>query len=201
LTRRPTSTIENCRRRRLRLAGTAKQARVPIHVIETKFAEANLFVPEVFADGRGLFKETYSTAKYRALGLGDEFVQDSISHSARNVLRGLHYDRRMSKLVQVLRGRGFDAIADLREGSPTYLHWQGFVLSEGNHHQLYVPAGFAHGFLALSDDVILSYKHGALHDPAQERSVRWNDPTLAIAWPLEGEPILSAKDRVAPFLR
>jgi dTDP-4-dehydrorhamnose 3,5-epimerase len=102
--------------------------------------------------------------------------------------------------VQVLRGRIFDVIVDLREGSPTSLRWQGFELSADNHRQLYVPAGFAHGFLALTDDVIFSYKHGALHDPAHERSVRWNDPTLAIAWPLTGDPILSAKDRAAPPL-
>jgi dTDP-4-dehydrorhamnose 3,5-epimerase len=173
---------------------------MPIQVLETKFAEVKIFVPEVFEDGRGFFKETYSTQKYRALGLNDEFVQDSISYSLKNVIRGLHYDPRMSKLVQVLRGQAFDAIADVRLESPTYLQWQGFYLNDGNHHQLYVPAGFAHGYLALSDDVIFSYKHGALHDPAHERSVRWNDPTLAIAWPLESEPILSAKDRVAPLL-
>ena len=173
---------------------------MPIEVLPTDFADAKLFVPEVFPDERGFFKETYSTAKYRALGLLDDFVQDSVSFSKKNVLRGLHYDTRMSKLVQVLRGRIFDAIADLREGSPTYLHWQGFELSQGDHRQLYVPPGFAHGFLALSDDVIFSYKHGALYDPATEVSVRWNDPTLKIAWPLDGEPILSAKDRAAPLL-
>ena len=173
---------------------------MPIQVFPTDFAEARIFVPEVFNDERGFFKETYSTAKYRALGLTDEFVQDSVSFSRRNVIRGLHYDVRMSKLVQVLRGRIFDVIVDLRDGSPTSLRWQGFELSEDNHRQLYVPAGFAHGFLALSDEVVFSYKHGALHDPAHERSVRWNDPTLAIAWPLTGDPILSAKDRAAPPL-
>jgi dTDP-4-dehydrorhamnose 3,5-epimerase len=173
---------------------------MPIQVLPTDFVEARIFVPEVFEDERGFFKETYSTAKYRALGLSDEFVQDSVSFSRQNVLRGLHYDVRMSKLVQVLRGRIFDVIVDLRDGSPTSLRWQGFELSADNHRQLYVPAGFAHGFLALTDDVIFSYKHGALHDPAHERSVRWNDPTLAIAWPLTGDPILSAKDRSAPPL-
>jgi dTDP-4-dehydrorhamnose 3,5-epimerase len=173
---------------------------MPIQVFPTDFAEARIFVPEVFNDERGFFKETYSTAKYRALGLTDEFVQDSVSFSRRNVIRGLHYDVRMSKLVQVLRGRIFDVIVDLRDGSPTSLRWQGFELSEDNHRQLYVPAGFAHGFLALSDEVVFSYKHGALHDPAHERSVRWNDPALGIAWPLEGEPILSPKDRAAPTL-
>jgi len=174
---------------------------MPIQVLETKFSDAKLFVPDVFADARGFFKETYSTEKYRALGLTDDFVQDSVSRSSKNVLRGLHYDPRMSKLVQVLRGRIFDAIADVREGSPTYLQWQGFELSDDNHHQLYVPAGFAHGFLALSDDVIFSYKHGTLHDASRERAIRWNDPTLGIAWPLDGDPVLSAKDSGAPLLR
>jgi len=173
---------------------------MPIQVLPTDFVDARIFVPEVFEDERGFFKEAYSTAKYKALGLSDEFVQDSVSFSRRNVIRGLHYDVRMSKLVQVLRGRIFDVIVDLREGSPTSLRWQGFELSAENHRQLYVPAGFAHGFLALSDDVVFSYKHGALHDPAHERSVRWDDPTLAIAWPLAGDPILSAKDRAAPPL-
>ena len=173
---------------------------MPIQVLPTDFVDARIFVPEVFEDERGFFKEAYSTAKYKALGLSDEFVQDSVSFSRRNVIRGLHYDVRMSKLVQVLRGRIFDVIVDLREGSPTSLRWQGFELSAENHRQLYVPAGFAHGFLALSDDVVFSYKHGALHDPAHERSVRWDDPTLAIAWPLAGDPILSAKARAAPPL-
>jgi dTDP-4-dehydrorhamnose 3,5-epimerase len=173
---------------------------MPINVFDTDFAEAKIFVPEVFEDERGFFKETYSTAKYRALGLADEFVQDSLSFSKKNVIRGLHYDRRMSKFVQVLRGRIYDVIVDLREGSTTHLRWQGFYLSEHDHRQLYVPPGFGHGFLALSDDVVFSYKHGALYDPAQEGAVRWNDPKLAIAWPLDGEPILSAKDRAAPFV-
>jgi dTDP-4-dehydrorhamnose 3,5-epimerase len=173
---------------------------MPIQVVATKFADAKVFVPEVFSDARGFFKETYSTSKYRALGLSDDFVQDSVSFSSKNVLRGLHYDRRMSKLVQVLRGRIFDAIADLREDSPTYLQWQGFDLSEYDHRQLYVPAGFAHGFLALTDDVVFSYKHGALYDPACEAAVRWDDPRLAIEWPLDGPPLLSEKDARAPLL-
>ena len=173
---------------------------MPINVFDTDFAEAKIFVPEVFEDERGFFKETYSTVKYRALGLADEFVQDSLSFSKKNVIRGLHYDRRMSKFVQVLRGRAYDVIVDLRGGSRTHLRWQGFYLSEHDHRQLYVPPGFGHGFLALTDDVVFSYKLGALYDPAQEGAVRWNDPKLAIAWPLDGEPILSAKDRAAPFV-
>ena len=157
-------------------------------------------MPEVFEDDRGFFKETYSTTKYRALGVADDFVQDSVSVSSKNVIRGLHYDFAMSKFVQVLRGKIWDVIVDLRRSSPTYLRWQGFYLSEHNHRQLYIPAGFAHGFLALTDDVVFSYKHGALYDPAREGAIRWDDPALAIAWPLAGEPRVSAKDRAAPLL-
>lgn len=171
-----------------------------IQVLKTKFDDAKVFVPDVFEDDRGYFKETYSSGKYKALGLQDEFVQDSVSFSTKNVLRGLHFDVKMSKLVQVLRGRIFDVIVDVRQDSPTLHQWQGFYLTESNHRQLYVPAGFAHGILALSDEVIFNYKHGALHDPSRERSIRWNDPKLAIAWPLVGEPRLSEKDRNAPTL-
>ncbi len=105
----------------------------------------------------------------------------------------------MSKLVTVLRGRIWDVIVDLRAGSPSYLRWEGFELSEDNHVQLYIPKGFVHGFLAQSDDVVFSYKHSALHDASREFAYRWNDPTLAIAWPLDGKPILSAKDQTAPL--
>ncbi|MBC5811533.1 MAG: dTDP-4-dehydrorhamnose 3,5-epimerase [Candidatus Eremiobacteraeota bacterium] len=173
---------------------------MPIQRLATDFADAAIFIPEVFEDERGFFKETYSTAKYRALGLTDEFVQDSVSFSNKNVLRGLHFDRRMSKFVQVLRGTIFDVIADIRPGSLTFGHWQGFELSESSHRQLYIPPGFAHGFLTLTGDVIFSYKHGALYDPQFDGAVRWNDPTLAVTWPLTGEPRLSAKDRGAPLL-
>ena len=166
----------------------------------TKFADAFLFEPDVYEDDRGFFKETYSTKKYQDLGLKDTFVQDSVSFSSRNVIRGLHGDPLMSKLVQCLRGKIFDVLVDVREGSPTFRQWQGFYLTEHNHVQLYVPAGFAHGFLALSDDVVFSYKHSALHSDAREFAVRWNDPTIGIAWPLLGEPRLSAKDREAPLL-
>jgi dTDP-4-dehydrorhamnose 3,5-epimerase len=166
---------------------------------DTTLAGARLFFPDVYTDDRGFFKETYSTAKYRALGLADEFVQDSVSFSAQHVIRGLHGDPEMSKLITVLRGAIWDAIVDVRRDSPTYLKWEGFELSEHNHVQLYIPKGFAHGFLALTPDVVFSYKHGALHDPAREFAYRWNDPAFAIAWPLTAEPLLSAKDAAAAF--
>jgi len=164
---------------------------------DTTLADARLFFPDVYEDDRGFFKETYSTAKYRALGLLDDFVQDSVSFSAKNVIRGLHGDPEMSKLANVLRGTVWDVIVDVRKDSPTYLKWEGFELSEHNHVQLYIPKGFLHGFLALTDDVLFAYKHGALHDAQREVSYRWDDPTFAIAWPLAGEPRLSAKDRAA----
>jgi dTDP-4-dehydrorhamnose 3,5-epimerase len=165
-----------------------------IAVMPTSFAEAKVYVPDVFPDERGFFKETYSRNKYAALGMHDDWLQDSVSRSRRNVIRGMHVDPRMAKLVQALKGRIYDVIVDLREGSPTYKRWEGFDLSEDNHHQLYVPAGFAHGFLARSEEVVVMYKMSAHYDPAFEGGIRWNDPSVGIAWPLEGEPIVSPKD-------
>ena len=172
-----------------------------MQVLDTIFSDAKLYVPDVFEDDRGFFKETYNRDRYRAAGMLDEFVQDSVSVSSKIVIRGLHFDPQMSKFVQVLRGKIWDVIADVRSGSPTHGRWQGFYLSETNHRQLYIPPGFAHGFLALTDDVVFSYKHGAMYDPARERAIRWNDPTLAIAWPLVGNPRVSAKDEAAPLLQ
>ena len=158
------------------------------------FAEARVYVPDVFPDDRGYFKETFSRNKYAALGMNDDWVQDSVSRSRRNVIRGMHADRRMAKLVQALKGRIYDVIVDLREGSPTYKRWEGFTLSDENHHQLYVPAGFGHGFLAQSDEVVVMYKMSAHYDPAHEFGIRWNDSSVGITWPLDGEPVISPKD-------
>jgi len=167
-----------------------------LKIRETKFADAKLFEPDVFKDERGYFKETFSVDKYKSLGLEDVFVQDNVSRSHRNVLRGMHYDLRLSKMVQCLSGKIFDVIVDAREESPTYLQWEGYELTGENHLQLYVPKGFAHGFLALSDEAIVSYKQSEHFDPKHERGLAWDDPAIAIAWPLDGEPILSGKDRL-----
>ena len=164
----------------------------------TKFAEARVFIPDVFADDRGFFKETWSDPKYAALGLDLHFAQDSSSRSARNVLRGLHYDFRMAKLVQCLHGRIWDVIVDLRRESPTYLQWEGFDLTDSNHHQVFVPAGFGHGFLAL-DDVVVYYKNSVPYDAASEGAVSWRNPRIGVQWPLDGEPRLSAKDAAVPL--
>jgi dTDP-4-dehydrorhamnose 3,5-epimerase len=169
-----------------------------IQVRDTDFSDAKIYVPDVFDDDRGYFKETYSHDKYAAAGMRDAWVQDSVSRSRRNVIRGMHYDMRMAKLVQVLLGKIFDVIVDVREGSPTYKKWQGFELSADNHLQLYVPEGFAHGFIALGDDNIVQYKMTAHHDPAHERILSWKDPSVGIRWPLVGEPLLSPKDASAP---
>ncbi|HTX58115.1 MAG TPA: dTDP-4-dehydrorhamnose 3,5-epimerase [Verrucomicrobiae bacterium] len=165
-------------------------------------AGALLITPAVFSDARGFFKETYSRERYRACGVDAEFVQDNVSLSQRHVLRGLHGDPRMAKLVQVLTGRAFDVLVDLRDGSPTRLRWYGTELSAANHRQLYIPRGFLHGFLALEDATTLLYKQSALYDPAFEVGIAWNDPDVEIAWPLEGAaPLLSPKDAANPSLR
>jgi dTDP-4-dehydrorhamnose 3,5-epimerase len=152
----------------------------------------------VHSDDRGFFKETWSDPKYAALGLEQRFAQDSCSLSARNVLRGIHYDFRMAKLVQCLYGAIWDAIVDLRRASPTYLQWEGFELTGRNHKQLFVPAGFGHAFLALQDDTIVHYKNSVAYDAAAEGCVSWRNPRIGIAWPLAGEPRLSPKDAAVP---
>ncbi|MHB8146025.1 MAG: dTDP-4-dehydrorhamnose 3,5-epimerase [Vulcanimicrobiaceae bacterium] len=164
--------------------------------------DARLLVPRAFTDDRGFFMETYSSERYRAVGIYDGFVQDNISVSRRGTLRGLHSDPRMAKLVQVLAGEAYDVIVDLRRDSRTYRECFGAMLSAANRTQLYVPPGFLHGYLALADDTIFSYKQSALYDPTMEFGVAWNDPDLAIAWPLEGmSPLLSPKDAANPTLR
>jgi dTDP-4-dehydrorhamnose 3,5-epimerase len=162
-------------------------------------AGALLITPRAFADERGYFKETFSSPRYRAAGISDDFVQDNVSFSRRGVLRGLHGDPRMSKLVQVLVGEAYDVIADVRPGSPTRGQWCGVTLTADEHRQVYVPRGCLHGFLTLSDEALFLYKQSAAYDPAGEIGVRWDDPSFAVAWPLDGRhPVLSAKDAANP---
>ncbi len=157
--------------------------------------------PSTFADDRGVFKEAFRASRYVEAGVTETFVQDNVSLSKRLTLRGLHSDPRMAKLVQVLHGSAYDVLVDLRRGSPTFLRWHGVRLSAKEHTQLYIPAGCLHGFLALEDDTILSYKQSAEYDPASEFGVAWNDPDLGIDWPLDGaRPLLSAKDAINPTL-
>jgi dTDP-4-dehydrorhamnose 3,5-epimerase len=163
----------------------------------TNFPDAKIIVPDVYEDDRGFFKETYSKRKYAEIGVTDEWMQDGVSLSAKNVVRGMHYQPGMAKLVNALAGEIYDVIVDIRDGSPTFKKWQGFHLSAGNHLQLYVPDGFAHGFLAMTNGVVLHYKMSAHHNPATERILSWRDPSVGIEWPLSGEPKLSRKDAEA----
>lgn len=163
---------------------------------------ALMLMPPTFVDERGFFRETYSAEHYRACGIKETFVQDNLSLSHRNVLRGLHGDSRLSKLVSVVRGSAFDVIVDVRPESPTYGRWYGTTLTAAAGQQVYVPVGFLHGFLALEDATILAYKQSAPYDPEREFSVAWDDADLGIEWPLAGRPpILSARDAASPTLR
>ena len=164
----------------------------------TELAGVLVLEPRVFQDERGFFVESYNRRTFReATGLEIEFVQDNQSFSVRNVLRGLHYQIRQAqgKLVQVLAGEIYDVAVDLRRSSSTFGKWTAVTLSGGGHRMLWIPAGFAHGYLVLSEHAIVVYKTTDHYAPAHERTIAWNDPTLAIRWPLEAEPILNDKDR------
>jgi len=163
--------------------------------LPTHVAGVMAFATPAIADERGYFKEAYVKDKYAALGVTDTFVQDSISYSRKDTLRGLHTDPRMSKLVHVIRGEVFDVIVDARRNSVTFGQTETRVLSEENSLQLYIPPGCLHGFLAVSNDVIFSYKQSAQYDPSREYGVLWNDAELGIPWPVCGEPVVSPKDR------
>ncbi len=173
-----------------------------MHVTELSIDNARLLIPRTFADDRGYFKETYRASRYAEVGITETFVQDNVSLSKRMTLRGLHADPRMAKLVQVLRGAAYDVLVDLRPESPTFRRWHAVTLRADEHTQLYIPAGCLHGFLALEDETVLSYKQSAEYDPATEFGVAWNDPDLAIEWPLgDATPRLSPKDAANPTLR
>ncbi|MGC8777273.1 MAG: dTDP-4-dehydrorhamnose 3,5-epimerase [Candidatus Caldatribacteriaceae bacterium] len=155
-----------------------------------------LIEPTLFEDERGFFMETYSFRDFQELGLGVTFVQDNHSFSRKGVLRGLHFQREhpQGKLLRVVRGAIFDVAVDIRQNSPTFGKWYGVELSAENRRQLYIPPGFAHGFLALSDADVL-YKATDYYHPGDEGGIIWNDPDIGIAWPLVGEPVLSPKDQ------
>ena len=164
-----------------------------------------LLEPKVFGDERGFFYESYNQQAFlQATGLNVSFVQDNHSRSARNVLRGLHYQlppKAQGKLVRAVIGEVFDVSVDLREDSPTFGQWVGEKLSAENKRMMWIPPGFAHGFLVLSEYAEFLYKTTDYYAPELERGVLWNDPDLAIEWPISGEPVLSAKDAQSPLLR
>jgi dTDP-4-dehydrorhamnose 3,5-epimerase len=173
-----------------------------VKFIETPLPGVLLIEPDVFTDDRGFFMETYHLERFREAGIAAPFVQDNHSRSARGVLRGLHYQEPnpQGKLVRCTRGALFDVAVDIRTGSPTFGRWYGTELSDSNRRQLWIPPGFAHGFCALEDDSDLVYKCTAFYDAASDRVIRWNDPAIAIAWPVT-TPLLSAKDAGAPRLQ
>jgi dTDP-4-dehydrorhamnose 3,5-epimerase len=159
--------------------------------------------PRVFADERGFFFESYNQRIFAEHGIESEFVQDNHSLSRRGTLRGIHYQVRNSqtKLVRVVSGEIFDVAVDLRRSSPTFGRWFGLNLSASNKTQIYIPSGFGHGFLALSDVAEVLYKTGDFYAPEHERCIRWDDPDLAIDWPLAGERIISEKDADGSLFR
>ena len=167
----------------------------------TAIPDVVLIRPEVFGDARGFFLETFSERRFSAGGLELRFVQDNHSRSRRGTLRGLHYQVKQpqGKLVRAASGAVYDVAVDLRRGSGTFGHWVGAKLSDENHHMLWIPPGFAHGFLVLSESADVIYKCTSFYAPEHERSIRWDDGELDIAWPLPAgaEPLLSAKDRAA----
>lgn len=171
----------------------------------TAIPDVVLIRPKVFGDARGFFLESWEERDFAAAGLDMHFVQDNHSRSARAVLRGLHYQmvQPQGKLVRVITGKVFDVAVDVRRSSPTFGKWVGAELSEENHAMLWVPAGFAHGFVVLSESADFVYRCTDFYSPGNERSIRWNDPDLKIDWHLpEGmQPALSAKDAAAPLFR
>lgn len=172
-----------------------------MEIEQLPLAGALLLRPRAFSDERGFFKETYSLDRYRRCGIAETFVQDNLSLSHRGVLRGLHGAAQTAKLVGVIHGRVFDAIVDLRPRSATYGQSWSRTLSAEEGEQVYVPVGFLHGFLALEDETIFGYKQSAPYDPQREFSVAWDDPELAIDWPLGlARPILSPRDAASPRL-
>jgi dTDP-4-dehydrorhamnose 3,5-epimerase len=169
-----------------------------VKVLPTAIPDVLLVEPKVFSDARGFFFESYNQRSFRAAtGLDVEFVQDNKSFSVRNVLRGLHYQVRQAqgKLISVAAGDIFDVAVDLRRGSPTFGKWVAADLSGANHRMIWIPPGFAHGYLVTSEHALIHYKVTDYYAPEHERTLLWNDPELAVAWPLEAEPILSDKDR------
>jgi dTDP-4-dehydrorhamnose 3,5-epimerase len=168
-------------------------------VIDTTIPDVKIIEPKVFGDARGFFLESFNRRRFHELtGLDMDFVQDNYSKSGRGVLRGLHYqiEQAQGKLVRVARGKVYDVAVDIRKSSVTFGHWVGAVLTAENFHQLWVPPGFAHGFLVLEDDTEFLYKTTDYYAPEHERTIQWDDPVLAIEWPIDGLDVrLSDKDK------
>lgn len=173
----------------------------PLQRIETSLPGVYELRPKIFQDSRGFFLETYHRGKFAELGIMDAFVQDNHSSSSMGTLRGLHYQLRhpQAKLCRVIEGEAFDVALDIRVGSPTFGRWAGLLLSAREQNQIYIPTGFAHGFVALTERVQFLYKCSDFYDPADERGIFWNDPALNISWGITS-PLISEKDAKYPTL-
>lgn len=174
-----------------------------MHIQPTAIPDVVIIEPKVFGDDRGFFYESFNARRFTELtGITADFVQDNHSKSAQNVLRGLHYQIRQpqGKLVRVIAGEVFDVAVDLRKSSPTFGHWVGVTLSADNKRQLWIPEGFAHGFVTLSASAEFLYKTTDYWAPEFERSILWNDPAIGIQWPTNAAPLLSGKDQVGKLL-
>lgn len=170
---------------------------MPYNVTPTAIPEVLVLEPKVFGDSRGFFFESFNAQDFaNATGLNVSFVQDNHSRSAQGVLRGLHYQMQQAqgKLIRVVRGSVFDVAVDIRKSSPTFGQWVGYELSEDNHRQVWIPPGFAHGFVVLSNSADFLYKTTDYYAPQYERCIAWNDPQIGIEWPANISPLLSAKD-------
>ena len=174
-----------------------------MNVLETALPGVLVLEPKVFGDARGFFMESWNAKTFADLGLTLPFVQDNHSRSAQGVLRGLHYQLNdpQGKLVRVVSGAVFDVAVDLRRASPHFGKWVGYELSAANQRMMWVPPGFGHGFVVLSESADFLYKTTAYYAPQWDRGVRWDDPDIGVQWPLDAPPLLSAKDQAAPLLK
>lgn len=182
----------------------AGNIKMPFIFEKQSIEDVVLIKPKVFEDDRGFFLESYKYSEFYNNGIKEVFIQDNHSKSSYGVLRGLHYQlnpKAQGKLLRCTEGKIFDVAVDIRKGSPTFGKWVGVELSEENKHMFYIPAGFAHGFVALSDKVQLLYKATEEYSPENDRGIRWNDPDINIKWNIDFEPLLSEKDKKQPMLK
>ncbi len=171
-----------------------------MQMLPTKLEGPLLLAPAVHGDARGFFLETYRESALQELGIAERLIQDNHSRSRRGIVRGMHFQPGQAKLVRCARGAIFDVLVDLRRGSPGFGHWEGYQLDDSEHHQLYVPDGFAHGFCVLSEDADVTYKISSYYDPDSEGGFAFDDPEVGIEWPNQHELLASERDRCAPAL-
>ena len=177
---------------------------MPFEFEKTQLPDVILVKPKIFGDARGFFMETYKKTEFAKNGIDIEFVQDNHSKSTKGVLRGLHYQKEpkaQAKLVRCIHGKVFDVAVDIRKNSPYFGKWTGAILSSENKHMLYIPEGFAHGFVVLSDEAELFYKASDEYSPEHDRGIKWNDPDINIDWGIDFKPLVSKKDDRQPLLK